>query len=190
MDQALALPATRTTNITVDDLWRLMNDGIVEEGGRDELIGGKIVRRDGRWASESYVLTELAMRWHDRLATLDLPLDALAGLTIAIPPSDAPDAGAGITRHSATDPFFIATDVVLLLDTVRTGTTGLRPDRQRLYARAGIPEYWVVDVTKGEVHRFANPRDGEYRADPPVPLAGPLQSLTMPDLLIDGSGIL
>ena len=40
------------------------------------------------------------------------------------------------------------------------------------------------------VHRFCGLCGGGYRQEPPVPLAGPLPSLTMPYLTIDGSGIL
>ena len=67
---------------------------------------------------------------------------------------------------------------------------GWNSDKRDIYAAAGVPEYRLVDVNKAEVHRFADSRDGVYRAEPPVPLAGELRSLTMPELAIDGGGIL
>jgi hypothetical protein len=37
---------------------------------------------------------------------------------------------------------------------------------------------------------FWSPADGDYREQRTVPLAGELRSATLPDLAIDGSGIL
>ena len=76
---------------------------------------------------------------------------------------------------------------------VEVSRTTLRRDmkmKRGIYARAGVPEYWVVDADKAVVHRFWQPTDGEYRQEPAVPLAGSIASLTMPGLVIDGSGVL
>ena len=75
-----------------------------------------------------------------------------------------------------------------------------RVDREAklgLYARAGIPEYWIVDLARGvlEVHREPGPAPEapaawRYRAvvtlEPPamaMPLAAPGQPIAVADLL-------
>ena len=43
--------------------------------------------------------------------------------------------------------------------------TTWRYDRQikvPLYARHGVPEVWIVDLNKDELHFFRLPRDGDY----------------------------
>ncbi|HZT41277.1 MAG TPA: Uma2 family endonuclease [Chthonomonadaceae bacterium] len=43
--------------------------------------------------------------------------------------------------------------------------TTLRTDlivKARLYARAGIPEYWVLDLNARQLHIHREPADGEY----------------------------
>jgi Uma2 family endonuclease len=48
---------------------------------------------------------------------------------------------------------------------VEVAKTSLRDDRLikgRLYAEAGIPEYWLVDVVGNRVERYLDPRDGRY----------------------------
>jgi Uma2 family endonuclease len=56
----------------------------------------------------------------------------------------------------------------------------LRYDRQvkvPLYARHGVPEVWLVDLTDNELHCLRSPQDGKYvdatclRAPARVPLA-------------------
>ncbi|NIP90467.1 MAG: Uma2 family endonuclease, partial [Gammaproteobacteria bacterium] len=39
--------------------------------------------------------------------------------------------------------------------------------KRRDYAKAGLPEYWVVDLKKRTLHRFSGPREGDY---PPATL--------------------
>lgn len=36
--------------------------------------------------------------------------------------------------------------------------------KRNAYAAAGVPDYWVIDVTRRLVHRFTQPTDGEYLA--------------------------
>ena len=76
---------------------------------------------------------------------------------------------------------------------IEVAHTTLRKDlrvKRDPYAAAGVPEYWVIDVKKMQVRRFWRLVDGVYKAEPPVPLAGELTSLTIDGLTIDGSGIL
>jgi len=64
--------------------------------------------------------------------------------------------------------------------------------KARLYARAGIAEYWVVDVSGRRMIVHRDPRDGEYRtvaaygADERVaPLAAPGSDLLVRDVFAD-----
>lgn len=47
---------------------------------------------------------------------------------------------------------------------VEVANTSLARDRERgtLYALAGIPEYWLVDVEHQRIERYQAPRDGAY----------------------------
>lgn len=42
--------------------------------------------------------------------------------------------------------------------------------KARLYAEAGVPEYWVLDNVQPQLHRFHSPADGVYQRDPPLSL--------------------
>jgi Uma2 family endonuclease len=76
---------------------------------------------------------------------------------------------------------------------VEVADASLAHDRLRkalLYARAGIPEYWIVDLVRGalEVHRSPSPEGYRSRtvlgsSDTVSPLARPEISLRVVDLL-------
>ena len=66
----------------------------------------------------------------------------------------------------------------------------LRLDRQSkasLYARAGIPEYWIVNLAESaiEVHCAPDPKAGIYRSKTFVAAGGTLVASSVPGLTID-----
>ncbi len=48
---------------------------------------------------------------------------------------------------------------------IEVSLTSLRKDRgikAEIYAKAGVPEYWVIDVAHEVVHVLTDPREGQY----------------------------
>jgi Uma2 family endonuclease len=77
---------------------------------------------------------------------------------------------------------------------VEVAGDSLRLDRQTkaaLYARAGIPEYWIVNLaeTTVEVHRDPSPEKGAYRTKAVVPSGNALIGTSVPSLKIDVADI-
>ena len=58
-----------------------------------------------------------------------------------------------------------------------------------LYARNGVPEYWVVDLAETTVHQFWSVSAEGFSHRRSLPLAGAVPSATLPDLVIDGTGL-
>ncbi|GAB6039341.1 Uma2 family endonuclease [Endothiovibrio diazotrophicus] len=56
-----------------------------------------------------------------------------------------------------------AADVLLAVEVSDTTLAYDRGVKLPLYARHGIPEYWLVDLTGGRLEAHHTPRDGEYR---------------------------
>jgi len=55
--------------------------------------------------------------------------------------------------------------IALLL--IEISDSSLRKDRRvkaPIYAEAGVPEYWIVDIDGGSVEVFTDPHDGVYRS--------------------------
>jgi len=53
-------------------------------------------------------------------------------------------------------------------------------DKRRLYAEAGIAEYWVIDVTGRVLHVFRDPHANDYRAHLTLGVADSVQPLAAP----------
>jgi Uma2 family endonuclease len=70
----------------------------------------------------------------------------------------------------------------------------LRLDRQSkaaLYARAGIPEYWIANLAEAtvEVHREPDPEAGTYRMKTIVPSGETLVPAAVPGVTIEVAGL-
>jgi Uma2 family endonuclease len=90
-------------------------------------------------------------------------------------------------RYKDREPY--AEDVVLLIE---VGDTSLRYDRStklRLYAAAGIPEYWLVDCTAESVEVFRSPGAEGYRDVRRVVGDGTVTVQTFPDVALTNADI-
>lgn len=81
-------------------------------------------------------------------------------------------------------------DVLLLVEVADSSLTFDRKTKARLYAKAGIQEYWIVDLIHGEIIVHRDPSRSRYRrvqqlktGDSIAPLAFPEVTLAVADLL-------
>lgn len=181
---------SRLYKLRLADVEVLQRAGVFDNGPRVELIEGVLIAVSPQGRLHVFVKNELTFRFRLALAALGSPLTALCESTVEVSDESAPEPDLVLTDAPKGSGYLPVNSLALA---VEVSDTSLRMDlgrKRSLYAAAGVPEYWVIDVNKGQVHRFANPADGAYRAEPPISLAGDLQSLTMPDLRIDGASIL
>lgn len=67
-----------------------------------------------------------------------------------------------------------AADILLAIEVADTSLARDLGPKQRDYARAGVPHYWVVDVNGRTVHVFTAPGADGYAAQAQVPFGAPL----------------
>lgn len=190
VDLAYTFQDAQPFRLTVDHYLALDDLGAFEDSGRVELIEGMIVRMNSMSVDHAHVTGELHARLRDRLQEMGSSLSSLVNATVTIQPGNAPDPDIVVADRRNAGRFLTVEAVSLLIEVSKATIRKDLGVKRDTYATAGVPEYWVVDVDKREVHRFAAPCNGAYTAEPPVPLAGELRSLTLPDLTIDGTGIL
>lgn len=171
--------------------YELLDRAGVFEGRRVELIEGVIIAVNSEYRPHTRVKNELMYRLRRALEALGSNLEALVEPTLALPPRNMPEPDVVVASVSPNEnDYFRLPDMVLVIE---VGASTLRSDldtKRRMYATHQLPEYWVVDVHGREVHQFWGPGDGVFESERTIPLAGELRSLTMPDLAIDGTGIL
>jgi Uma2 family endonuclease len=94
---------------------------------------------------------------------------------------------AGSPRGSTGHP----TTAVLVVEVADSSLDFDTTDKRLLYARAGIREYWVVDINGRRLLVYRDPQSGDYAtqqalgaADAVAPLAAPAAAVRVADLLI------
>lgn len=175
--------------LRLTDVELLQRAGVLDRR-KVELIDGVLIAVSPQYRPHSYPKNELNFRFRLALSALCSALSSQTEVTVEITPETAPEPDIVLTDSPMGEGCVPVASVALAVEVADASLRRDLTEKRDIYAAAGVPEYWVVDVNRAEVHRFAEPRDGAYRAEPPIPLAGELRSLTMPDLVIDGAGIL
>jgi Uma2 family endonuclease len=146
--------------LTTDDVSRMLEAGILREGDPVELLHGVltevtqqapphalVIQRLTAWLAPLMVAGTHGVRVQLPLVVPDrtsLPEPDLAVVEPDPPPASHP-AAAALVVEVAHKSRYIDTKV-----------------KAPLYAEAGVPEYWIVDLLRGHVQRFTNPSGGEY----------------------------
>lgn len=149
---------------TVPDYHRIGEVGILDEDANVELLAGDIVVREPPGPYHAGTVDRLTTLWASRMVgraivrvqnPIELPevdSEPQPDLTLLRPRADF-----YTTAHPG------AADVLLV---VEVADSSARPDRRvkiPLYARAGIREVWLVDVTTRRVELYRHPSAGGYR---------------------------
>jgi Uma2 family endonuclease len=142
---------------------RMGEVGILKETDRVELIRGEIVemspigRRHYAFVNN---LTRLLI-----LALGDRAIVAVQG-PIALADDTEPDPDIAVIRRRATsykEREAFAEDAFLLIEVAESSLAYDRTTKLRLYAGAGIPEYWVVDCGAESIEIHRTPHADGYR---------------------------
>jgi Uma2 family endonuclease len=155
--------AAARRRFTRKEYYRMAEVGILHDDDRVELIRGEIVEMSPPGRHHRAFVNNL-----NRLLSRRLPEHTVVSVQNPLPLSDdtepQPDLAVLRTRDvSYKDREAWAEDAVLVIEVAESSLAYDRSTKRRLYAEAGIPEYWVVNCPAEtiEVHRDPGP-DG-YR---------------------------
>ncbi|HZS94813.1 MAG TPA: Uma2 family endonuclease [Chloroflexota bacterium] len=174
--------------ITVDDYHHLLDAGILSEDDRVELIDGEIVAMGpigGRHVACVNNLTQLLTAYIGDSAMVSIQNPVRIG-EFQEPEPDV----AIIRRRSYGDDLPATKDVLLLMEVSITSLDYDRRTKLPLYAAAGIPEVWLVDVPGEAIERHTNPADGVYRLAIRAGRGESIASLALPHLTLTTDDVL
>jgi len=179
--------------ITVEEYERMIAANVWPEDERLELIEGELVRMSPINAPHAAAVKRLTELLRDRLGKR-----ALVGVQdpIVLDDQSEPEPDISVLRRRA-DYYANAhpspADVLLVVEVSDTTLEYDRDVKARLYARAGIPETWVVDLNGERVIVFRDVDNGEYtrmesvrRGADMTPSAFPDVTLHVDDILGEG----
>ncbi|WP_288457626.1 Uma2 family endonuclease [uncultured Sphingomonas sp.] len=173
--------------LTVDDYLRLAAGGTFGDR-RTELIEGDIWIMSPAHTLHARIQGALAL-------AIGQALPGEAGLSLLIAPSvrlsddtmPEPDLAVAVVDHS--EAVLPGRDLRLAVEVADSTLASDLSVKQSLYAGAGIPEYWVVDVRGVVIHQMWAPEGENYRERRTVVFGEPLVAATVAGLVVETTGL-
>lgn len=180
----------RTRRFSVEEYHQMVRAGILKEDDRVELVEGEIIEMTPIGPRHSFCVARLtdhfavplhglAVVWVQSPIRLSLYSEPQPDVAVVRPP---------LTRYADAHP---GPDDLLLV--IEVADTTVDDDRQRklpLYARAGIPETWLVNLPSEAIEVYRDPAQDGYcdvrtvrRGQSLAPLAFPGVTLTVDEIL-------
>ena len=176
--------------LTVEEFLLLDREGAFGDR-RTELIAGDIYYMSPQFRPHGFAKDELAYRLRRALEAMGSAVHVATEQSIDFSPHSQPQPDIILTSEPQGDGAIPGSSVLLIVevsDATLDFDLGVKAD---LYADAGVPEYWVVDVNENRVLMHANPRsDGSgYDGQLDVPFGAPLHAATIDGLTVKTAGL-
>lgn len=169
--------------LKVEDFLLLDESGAFADYSKTELIDGEIYAMNAQHSWHARTKTLLATELNIALRALGSNLEAWAEPSTRISDYSLPEPDVVLTRHRGRG--VVPLETVALLVEVSDTTLDIDLGRKlRIYAEAGVPEYWVVDLKGGRVVRMWEPVGDVYRRRDELALGGMLASVTINGLAV------
>jgi Uma2 family endonuclease len=183
-----ALPARHL--FTVDDYYRMSEIGVLPPDQRTELIDGEIYDMPSIGPGHAASVEQIADLFRSLLGqTASVRSQNPVRLSLRGEPQ--PDIA--IIRRR--DDYYRSghptpEDVLLIVEVADSTLTYDRKTKAPLYARAGITEYWIVDLNHREIIMHRDPERSRYRAMRAFKAGESIVPLAFPDVLLAVSDLL
>ena len=178
----------RHFNIT--EYYRMAAAGVFSEGDRVELIEGEIIEMNpigSRHAACVGRLTEFL----GRLAAGE----AIVWVQNPVQVNDYSEPLPDVTLLKRRDDFYAQanpqpSDVLLIIEVADSSVEYDRDIKMPLYAKASIPEVWLINLPKETIEIYTQPVGDAYREIRIVKRGESLVSKSIPNLIIDADVVL
>lgn len=175
---------------TVDEYYRMARGGIFSEDDRVELIEGEVVEMSPIGSTHQGCVNELSSLLTDELGRAAI-VQVQGPIHIDEYSEPQPDIALlkprrDFYRRSHPTP----ADVLLVIEVSDTSAVYDRNVKLPLYARAGIPEAWLVNLPKDFIEAHIEPKNGKYQSVQRLKRGRTLKSTTISGLTLNVDDIL
>ncbi|SRR5712691_1563456 len=179
-----------TRRFTVHDFHRMAQAGIFSEDDRVELLDGEIIEMTPIGSRHAACVARL-----DRLFNLRLGTAGIVWVQNPIKIDDRTEPQPDLVLLRPRPDFYAQAhpgpdDVLLLIEVADTTLEMDREVKLPLYAKAGIREVWIVDLTGGTVQLYRQPSLQGYQTSIQARGIEQLTAEALPNLTISASDIL
>ncbi len=174
--------------LKVSDFLLLNDSGAFNEHGKTELLEGEILCMNAQYSRHARLKTRLARLLWDALDGINSDLEVLIEVSVRLSENSMPEPDLTLTNYRGNDP--VPRESVAIIVEVADSTLDQDLGRKApLYARAGVPEYWVIDVESEVIHQLWQPVDGVFVGQRILPFGDELSVATIADLKIATRGL-
>ena len=188
-DEVADEQVARPFPMRVEQFEALFEAGLLEDN-RIELRDGVMVKMPPQYLPHVRAKMHMYDALRCALASVGSTLEVAVELSARIPPFDMPAPDLAVFDPvEKTGPLLIERAVLL----VEISHTTRREDLVRkpaLYARAGVPEYWVVDLKLKNTHQMFRPSTGGYGRSNSIAFGQPITMSMLPNVIVDTTGLL
>lgn len=157
--------STNVRTWTVEEYHQMLKAGILPAEERVELVHGQILEMSPQPPPHS-ATTRRASRCLDRL--LEDFADVRTQLPITLRPNSEPEPDIAIVRLDSNEYGDRHPSIDDIFWVIEISDATLRNDREQkalAYAKAGIPEYWILDVNTHQAYVLRDPSDEGYQSE-------------------------
>ncbi|TPG54177.1 Uma2 family endonuclease [Sphingomonas glacialis] len=175
--------------LRIEDYLLLHEAGAFASYNRTELIDGGVYFVNAQHRPHALAKIELYDAIRDALRSIQSPLRPMVEASIALSPHDVPEPDIVLTSEPRGEGLVPLDSVHLVIE---VSDTTMRSDIRRKvasYARAAMPEYWVVDVKARTIHQMWAPCQDIYTQRRAVVFGDPIIAVTVAGLRVDTASL-
>ena len=168
--------------LTVEDFLRLDEAGVFATH-RTELLDGDIIIMNAEYRPHGAIKGELSYRIRrvlEEIGSSLFPMEA----SVLLSDHDLPLPDIALTSEPLGDGPIPLHSVALIVEVAASTARRDLRDKPVLYARAKVPEYWVIDPKARVIHQMWSPRSERYAEIRQVAFGEPLTAATIEALTI------
>jgi Uma2 family endonuclease len=169
---------------TVDEYHRMVAAGILTAGDRVELLDGQIIEMVPQEPPHASTTSSFG---NDFVVLFAGKAWVRQQLPITIAPNSEPEPDIAVVKIDSKryrDRHPIPEDVYLLIEVADSTLNYDRTRKVKAYAKAKIPEYWIVDVNQRQLLVFREPQADMYQVEQVLGETDAIASLSFPEITV------
>lgn len=176
------IPKVTRRRLTADEVERMVDAGILDEDDHVELLDGELVQMAAMGGPHVMCVARLNVWFVPRVVERAIVLvqSAFRLTTFSAPEPDLVLVKYRADYYNGSLPE--ANDVLLIIEVSHSTLLHDRNRKVPLYAAAGIPEVWIIDLNRAQILVYRNPTPAGYAETTTCTYGASLSPLAFPDL--------
>jgi len=175
---------------TVDEYHRMIAAGILTAGDRVELLDGLIIEMVPQEPPHASTTSSFG---NDFVVLFAGKAWVRQQLPITIAPNSEPEPDIAVVKLNSTryrDRHPTPEDVYLLIEVAASTLNYDRTRKVNVYAKANIPEYWIIDVNQRQLLVFREPIGNTYQVEFVLNGTDAIAPVAFPEVVIELAKVL